>query len=490
MVAVAAAAAVLLAGGGAFWAAAGGDQGEAGPAAARSDDPAPLALDGYGGDGGTAEGSRAEYRAEGELPQGPGEASVHRPAGQVDAEAVTALARALGIAAGPEKTGEGWRAADGADGAGPALVVNGTDGGTWTFTRYVRPDDGKGTGTGPAQPIAPPVSPQEAREIAAPVLAAAGLAGADVDAERTAGALRTVVAAPEAGELPTRGWQTTVTVGADGVVVQADGHLGRLERGAVYPVLSARETLRELNESGAGAAIRCVQAPCEVPAGAREGSRTVTGAEFALTALTSDGQPLLVPSWLFRTEGAGGAEDGATVSFPAVAPRFLTPGPGADSGAGQDTLPAPPAPVHPAPDQPGPGQPPGQPEPGHPVPDRPVPAEPTAKPPQGNGSGPGAVPPADPDDPVGPPHAGMPVASYGVAGRELVLRFTGGVCGDYRATAEAAGDQVRVTVTEHTREPGQVCVLMAKEHTLRVSLDRPLGDRVVVDAAGEPIPER
>ncbi|EDY45988.1 large membrane protein [Streptomyces sp. SPB074] len=81
----------------------------------------------------------------------------------------------------------------------------------------------------------------------------------------------------------------------------------------------------------------------------------------------------------------------------------------------------------------------------------------------------------------------VPPVSYAVAGRKLSLRFTGGVCARYRAHAEEGGGRVRVHLTEE-KEPGKVCVLMAKELTRSVTLDRPLGERTVVTTAGEEVP--
>ncbi|MEU6442572.1 hypothetical protein [Streptomyces sp. NPDC047046] len=81
----------------------------------------------------------------------------------------------------------------------------------------------------------------------------------------------------------------------------------------------------------------------------------------------------------------------------------------------------------------------------------------------------------------------VPPVSYAAAGRELSLRFTGGVCARYRAHAEEKGAQVRVHLTEE-KEPGKVCVMVAKDLTRSVTLDRPLGDRTVVTTTGESVP--
>ncbi|MFJ4436350.1 hypothetical protein [Streptomyces sp. NPDC088923] len=81
----------------------------------------------------------------------------------------------------------------------------------------------------------------------------------------------------------------------------------------------------------------------------------------------------------------------------------------------------------------------------------------------------------------------VPPVSYAAAGRELSLRFTGGVCARYRAHAEEKGAQVRVHLTEE-KEPGKVCVMIAKDLTRSVTLDRPLGNRTVVTTTGASVP--
>jgi hypothetical protein len=46
-----------------------------------------------------------------------------------------------------------------------------------------------------------------------------------------------------------------------------------------------------------------------------------------------------------------------------------------------------------------------------------------------------------------------------------------------------------VTITESNPDPKRVCIMIAKELTEKVTLDKPLGDRKVVDAAtGEAVP--
>ncbi|MBW1599180.1 hypothetical protein [Streptomyces sp. JJ38] len=486
--------AVLLVGGGAVVAAGqGGPSGGAKPDVAAVGEPDPLELEGYPE---AAAASVPTFRAEGELPRGPQRATVYRPTGQVDKETVTELARSLGITAEPEREHGSWVAADGTDGTGPALRVRERDGGAWSFVHYTPQGDDKGglkgeevpshdgtatsPGRAPAAPITPPVSPEEAKEIAAPVLEAAGLGEARTEAAGTRGALRLVEADPVLEEVPTDAWRTTVSVGADGRVVRAEGHLATVRAGTTYPVLGAEETLRVMSERGVPVAVHCVTTPCpaqRMEPSAGQDELVVTDAEFVLAARHSRGEPVLVPSWRFELADDGGAR-GRAVTFPALEPVDITVAAGGEGSPGA----------------PGdPGEPTGVPAPGErpdPRPSAPPTTDPMPPaPPKGDGGQePGFVPPADPD--VEPPHMGMTVEGYSASDRELTLHFMGGVCGVYAAEAAETADRVRVTVAATPAEPGQPCILVAKETSVTVPLEEPVGERTVVDAGGRTIPRR
>ncbi|UGY90943.1 hypothetical protein [Streptomyces gobiensis] len=436
--AVAVAAAVLLAGGGgAYWAStamSGGEPGDAaapvGPGGSGEATPPKIALDGYGGE--RAAHSGQAYRAQGPLPDGPDRAPVYRGTGSPDKKAVAELATALGVKSAPELKQSSWMVSDGKDGMGPALRVTAEEPGDWSYSRYAQDGD---TPASSGEPQQKPVSEQRARRAAAPVLKALGLGDATVDTGSTVGALRMVQAEPRVGELPTHGWQTGITVGSDGQLVRANGKLGRLTRGADYPVLSAGEALKALNKSSSGASgIQCVRAPCEPGPADQQGPLKVTAAEFGLAAHSSKGRQLLLPSWLFQVE-QGQSEH--TVAYPAVEPRYLAP--------------------------------------------RPVPGSEPGKPPAA---------PAEPGEPGRPGGAGQSVESYSSKDRELTLHFWGGVCSDYSASADETKNTVKVTVTARDKEPGQICIKIAKAMTVKVTLDQPVGDRTVVDADGNKIPKK
>ncbi len=458
-----AAAVLVVGGGGAYFAttAAEGSAGSDGRATSEASGtpgggtPPPLALDGYsqgGGTNGIAPGEPnpygVTYRAAGALPDGPESAPVYRTGGRVTKEEAARLAEALGIDGTPVASGDAWTVGAG-DGTGPSLRVAVRAPGNWTFHRYSPGTDNCQSQTvcakAPADPGGDPVSEAVARKAAAPVLKAVGQDDTKVDAGRTLGAQRIVNADPVIGDLPTYGWTTDVIVDAQGQVVSGNGQSKAPVKGDTYPVLGAEETLALLNAApgtghrmGIGGCATPVplkdrlEAPCgsqgskgSATAAPAKETLTVEKAVFGLASHTVAGRPALVPSWLFDVRAAG-AEDDFTVTYPAVDPRYL---------ASPSTRPT---------------------EPG----DRPTAA------------------PAPRD---------VHVDGYTAAGRELTVSFTGGMCADYRVTADESGDKVTVKVTE-TRWPDKVCILIAKVYEKTVRLDGPLGDRTVVGSDGKQVP--
>ncbi|MFE5245624.1 MULTISPECIES: hypothetical protein [unclassified Streptomyces] len=355
------AAAVLLAGGGAaYWASTA--SGEAAPGLLPdpgAGSPPPLSLDAAADGGPSApsqgiapgepdpHGGGVVYLADGKLPEGPGTAAVHRAEGAVTAAEVARLAVALGVEGTPRAEGTAWKVGSDGDGSGPFLRVNKQAPGTWTFARYAAggPDACESPETcrkqGPA-PSGSPVDEKAAKAAAVPVLKAVGQDDAALDARQLMGSVRVVNADPVVGGLPTYGWSTGIQVGADGEIVGGSGQLKALEKGERYPVLAAQDALKQLNEessraerTGIGGCATPVPLEKDGPAspeagcGTRSGSpasttMTVEKAEFGLAARYSDGERILVPSWLFsvRPEGGGPA---TTVTRVAVDPEHLAP---------------------------------------------------------------------------------------------------------------------------------------------------------------------
>ncbi|MEU8033822.1 hypothetical protein AB0C13_35305 [Streptomyces sp. NPDC049099] len=445
---VSVAAAVLLVGGGGAYLAASGDAGGRTPGDGAP--PGPLALDGWSGTGGIAPGEPdpygATYVARGDLPAGPGSAPVYVPEGQVGKDAVVRLARALGVGGAPVAEGRIWRVG-GKDGSGPSLQVNRDAPGSWTYSRYAPGTDDCKKGVlcvhDPMAPAGTAVSVAKATGAAAPVLKAAGLDDAKIDASQVMGSQRVVNADPVVGGLPTYGWTTGLTVDRRGELVGGHGLLGAPAKGDTYPVLSAGKTLKLMNAApkgdhrmGIGGCASPMplkdrlERPCGestgVPKqGADPGTDTVTveKAVFGLASHSVAGRQTLVPSWLFEVRGPAG-QGASTVAYPAVDPRYL---------ASAATPPAPSASGTPTPRT-------------------------------------------------------VRVTGYLADDRELTVSFYGGVCADYEVAAKESGERVTVTVTAH-RRPDKVCVLIAKEYVKTVRLAAPLDGRTVVGADGSRIPQ-
>ncbi|KUN70856.1 hypothetical protein AQJ46_14420 [Streptomyces canus] len=458
VIAAVAAAVLLVGGGGAYLAAStsGGSGDGAASGASGDDTPPPLALDGYRVSGGAGNGIApgepnpygTTYRVDGSLPAGPRSAPVYRTQGQVTEDDVVRLAEALGVDGTPVAQGQVWRVGT-KDGSGPSLQVNRQAPGAWTFQRYSRVIDNCDSATvcGAEQtPTGSPVSVAVAEKAAAPVLKAAGQDGAKLDASQVMGAQRVVNADPVVGGLPTYGWTTGVTVNGQGEVVGGTGQLKAPVKSDTYPVLSAEKTLGLLNEvpatghrMGIGGCASPVplkdrlEAPCgESTASPARNTLTVEKAVFGLASHLVAGRQALVPSWLFEVR-ATGAKDAFTVTYPAVDPTYIA---------------------------------------------SPATATPTSP----------ATPTAPSDQPTSAPKTrDVKVDGYSAEGDELTLSFTGGVCGDYAATASETSGEVTAKVT-YTPWPDKVCIMIAKEIQKTVPLNEPLGDRKVVGSDGKEIP--
>ncbi|WP_031487358.1 hypothetical protein [Streptomyces bicolor] len=464
IIASVAAAVLLVGGGGAYLAAnaSGGSDGGTTSAAPGDDTPPPLRLDGYtGGDTpGIAPGEPnpygVTYKADGELADGPGSAPVYRAGGEVGADEVARLAEALGVDGTPVAQGQTWRVGA-TDGAGPSLQVNKQAPGSWTFYRYAPGTDNCQSTTvcqkDSAGPGGDPVGEEAAKKAAAPILKAVGQDDAKLDASQVMGAQRVVNADPVVDGMPTYGWTTGVTVSAQGEVVGGSGQLKAPVKGDTYPVLSAEKTLGLMNAApasdgrmGIGGCASPVplkdrlEAPCgaEASTGATPSKDTVTveKAVFGLASHFVDARQALVPSWLFEVK-APDARDGFTVTYPAIDPEFLAPATPSEEPTGQPT----PRPTDPK-------------------------DEPTSAPVTRN----------------------VAVDGYTADGSELTVAYTGGVCADYKVTADESEGEVTVRVTE-TSQPEEICIQIAKLFHKTVQLDEPLGDRKVVGTDGQAIPK-
>lgn len=457
------AAAVLLAGGGgAYWAATAADGGGGGKDSAADGSgstPPPLSLDEAAGGPATPSprpsappegiapgepdphGGRLVYRASGTLPDGPDKAAVQRAAGTVSASEVARLAEALGVQGAPQAEGASWKVGSDGDGSGPVLRVTKQAPGTWTFARHGSggTDNCVKGSVCSGKPVAPggsgsPVSEKAAKAAAVPVLKAVGQDDAALDARQLMGSVRVVNADPVVGGLPTYGWATGIQVGPEGDVVGGSGQLKGLEKGADYPVISAAEALKQLNAAQPPSAGK--SGDCATPAPLGNGEKpsrmscgTRTGAEPSTTTVTVDKAAFGL---------AARYVDGKQLLVPSW---IFTVRPGA-GGTGDTVTQVAVDPAYLTKD---------------------APSEKTP-------------------DSDGTTKSGR-VLSYSADGRTLSVTFWGGACSTYAASASEDAGEVRVSVTETKPEAGKACIMIAKELTRTVTLDQPLGERNVVDAA-------
>ncbi|MEU0916045.1 hypothetical protein [Streptomyces cyaneofuscatus] len=457
LVAASVAAAVLLAGGGAaYWASTASGDGGAADSGSASRDKAPvLALDSVAeagpatpGDPSTPppgiapgepdpNGPPVVYRAAGQLPDGPDEAAVHRATGTVASAEVARLAEALGIPGTPRTVDASWVVGD-EDGPGALLKVTKQAPGTWTFARTTpsKPcDPGKMCANqSPPEADGQPVSEKAAKAAAVPVLKAVGQDDAALNAGQLMGDVRVVNADPKVDGLPTYGWSTGVQVGPDGKVAGGSGQLKALEKGDTYPVVGAEDALKQLNEAGKAKG---------------EASRDIGGCAtpVPLEGEPKPSDPQCVPSNGKRapvTQTVEDAEFGLALQYvdgrQTLVPSWLfhvrqgTGGP--ESTVTQI-----------------------------------------------------AVAPEFVEKPTAPtPSGDRKATSYAADGRTLEVTFWGGVCSTYTASAEESAGQVRVTITEEKQKKG-ACIMIAKELKRTVTLEKPLGDRTVIDAeSGATVP--
>ncbi|MEU6315360.1 hypothetical protein [Streptomyces sp. NPDC047014] len=453
------AAAVLLAGGGtAYWASTAYGDGSPGHRTGGSAASAPRDAGDPSGPGiapGEPDpaGGPVVYRAEGKLPEGPAAAPAFSASGEVTEAEVQRLAAALGISGAPRLSGEVWLAGEAADGAGPRLTVARGAPGTWNFNRFQAGGGGQGNGAGddcvrgkdtcgPAtlpqdkggSGAGKPVSEEAAKAAAAPLLTAAGQDGAKVDARQTEGAVRVVSADPVVGGLPTQGWSTKVSVAADGTVVGGNGELKAPVRAADRPVVGAAEALARLNarsggtgggEPAPGGCASAVPLAQDPPAGATE-------------PCAPDPRPVKPP----RTESVRGAvlglASGTVDGKPGLVPAWLF------EVAGRDG----------------------------------APARTVAEPAGSEGAG----------TPAPKEGRTVPGTSYTADDRTLTVTFWAGACSSYALTVREEAESVMVKITETPDTPGRACIMLAEEKSLTAQLEKPLGDRKVVDAAsGKPL---
>ncbi|MGP4113067.1 hypothetical protein ACTWP5_19410 [Streptomyces sp. 4N509B] len=496
------------------------DDGSGGDAAPLVLDDRPLAQGADRAEGLVLEsGLAAPLRPAGELPDGGGSAVDYGFEGGAAREDVAELAALLGLHSSVSQADGWWTVGEGPD--GPVLSVQREAPGYWAYTDPATAgevsalpalpadpgdtsvDSGSGSSSGSGSgsalsesegEVAPPPSREEALEAAEPLLAELGLSDALVDASRSSGSQRSVLALPRVDGLLVHGLQTEVVVGHDGEVTAAWGaRQPEVAPGAEREIVDAGQALTDHNDRVESAEmLRLPQ--CQTGRGAASGAETVPGAdaepempcaevakpepvrvtaELGLALHHSDGEPLLVPSWLFL---AADGEDGTPVASHPAVPFEYRPGSDAGSASGAGSGPASGAGSGAAS---GSGS--GGGDDGHGDDGR-----------QDDGGGVVGAEPAEPEAGAGSDvsETGLAVESYEASGRTLTVTFWGGVCGDHVATAEESDERVVVRVEATSPDPDTQCIALAEQMTTEVELAEPVGDRSVVDGRGEPITVR
>jgi len=289
------------------------------------------------------------------LPSGkPAPAAAYRFAGGPAPEAlVRRLARAFGMAQQPQHSNGVWTVSS----PPRLLTVQDTPGWPWllqglgTVTRgpvvCIRaPCPGPSAGDNPNPqdqvPGLRPPAPAEAKRLTETILGAVGLPADDATTNTYLDSV--AVQAPRRVDgLEVHGLATHLLIGPARQVRSGDGWLGRPQRGAKYPLVSATEAFQRLQARQQVQSHLCRTQPgggCAQPP-----PQQVTGAHRGLMVAGDAHGALLVPAWLFTV--AGRSEPEAVVAIAAsylgrpapsetVAPAYtLPPGQPSRSGAGK-----------------------------------------------------------------------------------------------------------------------------------------------------------
>ena len=245
---------------------------------------------------------RVQYQVRGKLPDLPRSAKAWTLPDQVSRDRVAQLARTLGMAGEPTRSGQTWTVTDGTR----RLFVNQLPGGPWTMTDStaacggpvggipgkggsgpriigcpaavpIRPGSAPGAAATPAQPdqasatatlkqASPPAQSTTPAQIQPPKRVplpdrgtaeriarelfgrtAAPMDGTDV--QLVEGFDRWSVSAfPKVGGMPTSGFLWTAAIGAKGRILSATGWLDSPRAGDVYPLITVQEALQRLRE--------------------------------------------------------------------------------------------------------------------------------------------------------------------------------------------------------------------------------------------------
>lgn len=276
------------------------------------------------------------YKLTGTLPAGtPDDQPLWRLRGAT-ADDAQAVAAALQLKGTPTRIKGGWALRDGDN----RLIVR--DDGNWSYGMDCSPDtpiadedvnvgcastsgvavgstDGSDPTPVPSYPPGP--SDADARAVAGQLFERLGLTNPTL-VVYSGDPMSTVQASPPVNGVASSGWTTTVQVDGSGDVVTADGWLASPDRGADYPVISAQEAFDLLQAQPRPELMLCAQRPDGKPGCADIPPTEVTGASLGVMLDQDNGNPVLVPAWLFSIKG----QDDPVTQI-AIDPSFLGPPP-------------------------------------------------------------------------------------------------------------------------------------------------------------------
>jgi len=178
-------------------------------------------------------------------------------------------------------------------------------------------------GSTPTPPIAPTIPPgptaATARTLAAPILQRLGWGAATLEVS-VGSPTTSVTARMNVGDTETADWLTSLTFDAGDLLAGGNGWVGTPTRGRSYPLIDAARAYSMLK-----AEPRMAPEICQVRKDGKPGCEpipptVITGVRLGLALRHDLERPLLVPAWLFETQGGG-----TPIAVVAVDPRWLKP---------------------------------------------------------------------------------------------------------------------------------------------------------------------
>ncbi len=431
----------------------------------------------------------SDYVLTGQLPAEPTIGETYRWGKEAaTVQDVSKVAATFQIGATPVRAAHGWKA------IGPTgeVLMRDDDGHHWVYLRHdqlacqpvyldvdaTSPDSAVGcaisglpvpapgtpvTGTPAAGSVPKTTTSEAALATAAPILAALSISGTP---HATSGSPAQVDVAPTFDGLQVSGLTTTISVDSLGIA-SASGRLLAPSKADTYPLITARTAFDQLRAQPVPEiALACPLGNPTQPVTCPTPTPTkITGATYGLMVSVDGTEPILAPAWLLTT---GSLEQ--PIAMIAVDPKYLANSIGdgiGSGGTGGGSA------------QPGsPGAVPGNTADPASPPDSPIPLPPVVEPTPGGGS-------------VGARHAaGIEVAVPQAGADELALVAVRGSCDslpEARVVSDGP-DKLVVAVTVAGPAAGSVCDARALLFTATVRLNRPLNDRIVVDAStGKPV---